>query len=307
MVNMDLIGLTNALTDITFEVTEKEFRKIGIKKGSYTPLKEINWNSFSEVLKQKEIKFCVAGSPANVILNASKLGLKAALFGSVGYDDIGENYIRTLNENEILAFINQIPGDSGFCYIIITPDGERTNTANLGVSRYFDFDFSKIKGSKFFHTSGYELVTNPEKVKEAIECAKNYGVKLSFDLADRTMVRQQRTSLENLVEKIDVLFVTEEEAKELTGESPYKSLELLSKICPIVALKRGKNGSVVKSKNERHKISIYPVKVVNTCGAGDAYASGFLFAYIRGLSIKECGCMGSYIASRVCASSEAHL
>lgn len=304
---LDLIGLTNALTDITFRVTEAELKKIGVKKGSYIPLREINQKRFSEVVKQKKIKYCVAGSPANVILNASRLGLNTALFGSVGEDNLGENYLNFLNENRIVPFINQSVGKSGYCYIMITPDGERTNTAALGVSGNFDFDFNKLKETRFLHTSGYELVTNPNKVKEAVEYAKKYSVKLSFDLADKLMIKREKTSIENLLEKIDILFVTEEEAKELTGEPPSKSLELLSEICPIVALKRGKKGSVVKSGNNKHKINIYPVNVKSACGAGDAYASGFLFAHIKGLSVKECGCMGSYIASRVCASYEPHL
>jgi sugar/nucleoside kinase (ribokinase family) len=304
---LDLIGLTNALTDITFRVTEIELGKIGIKKGGSNSLKEINQKIFLEILKQKEIKYCVAGSPGNVILNSSRLGLKTALFGSVGCDSKGKNYIKTLNENRITPFINQSIGDSGFCYILITPDGERTNIANIGVSGNFYFDFEKLKDTKFFHTSGYELITNPEKVKEAIKYTKKYGVKLSFDLADKTMVKREKSSIENLLEKIDILFATEEEARELTGESPYKSLELLSEICPIVALKKGRKGSIVKSRDEEHKIEPYPVKVMNTCGAGDAYASGFLFAHLKGFSLENCGTMGSYIASRVCASNEAHL
>ncbi len=307
MVKIDLIGLTNALTDITFYVTDSELKKMGIRKGSYHPLREIDWKRFSEVLKQKEIQYSVAGSPANVILNTSKLGLRTALFGSVGCDDNGRNYIKTIRKNKIIPFFNQIPGTSGYCYIMITPDGERTNTANLGVSENFDFDFTKLKETKFFHTSCYELATNPDKVKEAIEYAKSYNVRLSFDLADRLMIQRQRQNIENILEDLDILFVTEEEAKELTGESPLKALTMLSETCPIVALKRGKKGSIVKPGRQQSKIPIYPVKVKSTCGAGDAYASGFLFAHLRGLNPEESGHFGSYIASRVCASDEPHL
>jgi len=303
----ELTGLTNALTDITFRVTEAELESIGIKKGSYTPLRNINQSGFEKVLRRKQIKYNAAGSSANVIFNASKLGLRTSLFGSVGCDEKGENYIRVLNESNVTPFITQYSGDSGFCYILISPDGERTNTADIGVSGNFDFDFKHLRNTEFIHTSGYELATNPEKILEALAYAKKCSVKLSFDLADKTMVKKEKTSIEKLLEKIDILFVTEEEAEELTGKSPHKSLDLLSEICPIVALKQGRKGSVVKSKNKKRKIEAYPVKVVNTCGAGDAYASGFLFAHMRGFSLENCGSMASYIASRVCASNEAHL
>jgi len=307
MANIDLVGLSNALTDITIHVSDSELRRIGIRKGSYHPLREINPEIFSEVLEQKEIKYCVAGSPANVILNASKLGLRTALFATIGVDNYGLNYLRTLNENKIIPFVYTKEGESGICYIMISPDGERTNTASLGVSSNFDFDFEKLKDCMFLHTSGYELATNPSKVMQAIEYAKKYNVKLSFDLADKTMVKRQRACIEDLLRDIDILFATEEEARELTGEAQFKSLELLSEICPVVALKRGRKGSVVKSGNEKYKIGCFPVNVKSTCGAGDAYASGFLFAHIRGFCVEECGYMGSYIASRVCGSDEPHL
>ena len=304
---LDLIGLTNALTDITFKVSDDELKDIGVEKGSYTPFRKIDKTKFSEILKGKEFEYSVAGSPANVIINASKLGLKTGLFASLGYDEKGDRYIKFLEERNIIPFIYRSTDESGFCYIMISPDGERTNTTQIGAAEDFYFKFKNMKGANFLHTSGYELVTNPDKFKEGVEYAKKHNVKLSFDLADKIMVRRQKEYIENLLDKVDILFATEAEANELTGESPRKSLELLSKVCPIVSLKRGKEGSIVKSKNEEYEIKPYPVKVINKCGAGDAYAAGFLFGHLRGFSLEKSGNMGSYIASRVCASNESHL
>ena len=89
--------------------------------------------------------------------------------------------------------------------------------------------------------------------------------------------------------------------------TPLKALNELAKICSIAVLKRGKKGSVIRSKSKQHLIDAYPTKVKSTCGAGDAYASGFLFAYIKQFLVEECGKFGSYIASRVCASEMSHL
>lgn len=304
---IDLTGLSNALTDITFNVTEAELEKLEIKKGSYAPLRNLNHETFLEILRNKELKYCSAGSPANVILNASKLGLKTGLYATVGNDITGKNYIRTIEKNQVIPFINKQKGESGVCYILVTPDGERTNAVDLGVSGQFNFDFTKLKDTQIFHTSGYELIRDPEKTKEAIKYAKRYDSRISFDLADRKIVGRMKNSIENLLDDIDILFMTEYEAKELTNKAPIFALRQMSEVCPIVILKKGKNGSIIRCNKEEYEIPIYDVKVKNTCGAGDAYSSGFLFSCIRGFPLDECGHMGSYIASRVCAIDESHL
>ncbi|VVB78012.1 putative sugar kinase [uncultured archaeon] len=309
---LDLIALSNAMTDLTFEITEEELSRLGLKKESYTPLRNLDQKLFSDIIHEKIFKLYPAGSPANVIINTSRLGLKkTGLYATVGNDSFGENYIRTIQQNNITSLINTVDGKSGVCYIMITPDGEKTTTADIGVANQFDFDFSKLKDSRIFHTSGYELVTNPKKTKEAIEYAKKYNVKLSFDLADKAMIQRERSSIEYLLKDIDILFATESEAEELTGKNPLNALKALSDYSGIVILKKGSQGSVVRRRvghvSEEYRIPIIPVEVKSTCGAGDAYASGFLFAYLIGLPLDECGNMGSEIASRVCASDRPHL
>ena len=121
------------------------------------------------------------------------------------------------------------------------------------------------------------------------------------------MVKKQRKRIERIVRRTDILFATEEEARELTGKPPFKALEELAKICPITILKRGKKGSVVRTGNKNYKIQAYPTKLKNTCGAGDAYTAGFFSFYTNEFPVEECGRMGSYIASRVCASEGSNL
>lgn len=307
MSDIDLVGLTNALTDITVNIQDNDLENLGVEKGSYKGLKNIDPEKLAKILTGRKKSYCQAGSPANVIINAQLLGLNTALFGTVGDDDIGKMYIKNLRKTGIKPFISRFKGKSGICYILVTPDGERTNLPNLGVSREFNFNLNRLKNTRLFHTSGYETVTNPDKTEEAIDYAKHQKAEISFDLADKKMIKQQRKTIEKIVEKTDILFVTEEEAKELTGDSPLKSLKELSKICPIVSLKRSSKGSIVRKKDEQYKVQAYPTKLINTCGAGDAYASGFLFAYLRGFSLEECGKMGSYIASRVCSSEKSNL
>lgn len=305
---IDLVALTNALTDIIINVEEEDLNALGIKIGSTTGLSHINPTILSQILKKTNPKYLPAGSPANTVFSASALGLKTALIGSVGHDNAGNNYLKQLKKARIKPFFKQTKGKSGICYIPVTPDCERTNIANIGVS--WDFpNISKLENinPNIFHTSAYEVVSNPDKTKEIIDYFKNKGAKLSFDLASESMIRQERKTIEQIVEKTDILFATEEEARELVNLSPFKALKELSDICPIVSLKRGSKGSIIIRDKEKHKIPIYKTKLVNTCGAGDSYAAGFLFAYLKGFSLKECGCMGSYIASRICNSKKSHL
>lgn len=307
MDKLDLAGLTNALTDIIVNVSEKELALLGISKGAYKVLSSAQKENLFEILSKKEKKLSAAGSPANVIFNSAILGLDTALLGTIGNDTFGKKYLNELNKLKISPILGIKNGDSGTCYVLLTPDGERTCIANMGVAGSFNFDLKNLKQAKIFHTSGYELISNPQRVMESIYYAKKIGAKISFDLADASMIRKQRSCIEEIVKKTDILFMTEEESKELTAMSSLESLNVMSKICDFTILKKGSKGSIVQHHKEKYEIPIYPVKVISTCGAGDAYASGFLFAHTRNFPLRECGNMASYIASRVCAISASHL
>ncbi|MFA5084490.1 MAG: adenosine kinase [Candidatus Paceibacterota bacterium] len=303
----DIAGLTNALTDIMVNVRDCELEYLGLEKARYKRMKNIDESRFFELMSKKKKTYYQAGSPANLIFNTSLLGLKTALLGTVGKDEIGKKYIEKIKNSGIKSIISECSGNSGICYVLISPDGERTILTDTGVAKEFSFDMNELKKARILHTSGYELVTNPDRTLEVVDYAKKINSKISFDLADPEMIKRQRGSVEQIISKTDVLFMTEEEAEELTGLEPEKALKEMSKICPVVALKKGARGSVVRKDNRQYSIQTYPSKIISTCGAGDAYASGFLFAYLSGLSTKECGNMGSYIASRVCNSKKSHL
>ena len=119
----DVIGLTNALTDIIVKVTPEELDKIGLKKGFWNLKREINREAFEELVKNKDKKLCQAGSPGNVVFNLAKLGFKTGLIGTLSNDKIGERYISKLLEYEIEPYIEIAPGESGACYILISDDG----------------------------------------------------------------------------------------------------------------------------------------------------------------------------------------
>jgi sugar/nucleoside kinase (ribokinase family) len=304
---MDAIGLTNVLTDVIVHVEENDLERFGLVKSFGNSLKKLDLKDFLDFIESKNVSYCCGGSPANVIFNMSVLGLKTGLFGTAGKDKIGEDFISYATKIGVKPLIKRKEGKSGVCYVLITPDGERTQLGDMGVASDFEFNFDDIKKAKVFHTSGYEVASCPEKVKEAVDYAKKKRVKVSFDCADPYTIRKQRQTIESIIKKTDILFATRQEAMEITGDSVSASINYFSKKCDFVALKFGPKGSVIKEKEKLFRIPAYDIKVVNTCGAGDAYASGFLFGYLKGLSAQSCGKIGSYIASEVCKINESHL
>jgi sugar/nucleoside kinase (ribokinase family) len=304
-----IIGLTNALTDIIVPVTKEDLRKLNVREGTTNSFSKIDKSVVNDILVRQKPVYFTAGSTANVIFNCDKLGLETALMGTLGNDKVGRDYIKKLDKTNIFYVINKTKGQSGRVYVLVTPDGERTQLTAQGVAGEFSFSTNPLPiENDIFHTSGYEVASNPERALELIG-EFTYGKKtlLSFDLASESMIRHARKPIEEIVQKLDILFTTEEEAKELTGKDPHDALEYFSKFVPITILKKGKNGSVVRKKNEQYEILAYPAKIINTCGAGDAYAAGFLFSQIKGFSLEECGHWGSFVASRICARKESHM
>lgn len=151
MAKLNLIGLSNAMTDIIINVTESEMAQLRIKKLEYNRLKDIDEQAFFSLISEKKQRICQAGSPANVIFNCSALGLETALMGSIGDDKIGRKYLSKLKRAKIQSCLQVLEGESGICYILLTPDKERTNLAAIGVSGNFTLD--TYIPAKILHTS----------------------------------------------------------------------------------------------------------------------------------------------------------
>lgn len=300
----ELAALTNAITDITVRVTDDELVAMGLQKGFYNAKADICYEKFLNMISDREVSAAPGGSPANVCFDASYLGLATALFGTVGVDRYGQDYIKQLKKSGIQSLLSVSKGDSGLCYVLVTPDCEKSSIATIGVTGKYDFDLKRLKSAKVFHTSGYELFTNRDRTLETIEYCHKLGAEISYDLADPGCI--EKRTIEGLLAKIDILFMTEEESTALTSSSPRESLQELAEICSTVVLKKGKKGSVVRQKNEEFSIPTYPCRLVSTVGAGDAYATGFLFAHLRNFELNECGHFASFFASRVCSIDKSH-
>lgn len=298
----DLLVLTNALTDLVRRATEREIARRGLRKGHA----HMNDGHFETT----DLNGCLivhGGSPGNVAAGAARLGLSCGLIGAVGKDEIGRSYAGDISTRGIENHLRMVEGASGRCWVLVTPDGERTMAVDLGVSPKFDIVPDTFGSYRAFHTSGYELISNPPETWKAIRSAKESGALVSFDVADPGVIRALGNDLRRAADEADVLFANEAEARELTGLDPEQALLGLAKPGKKVVVKLGARGSLVWSEQKQWHIPARPTRVLDTTGAGDAYAAGFLGALLRDKTPEECGHQGTEFAAQICAIEGARL
>ncbi|PHX93722.1 MAG: adenosine kinase [Acidimicrobium sp.] len=249
------------------------------------------------------------GSAANTAYGLASLGGRAGFIGKISADRLGESFSRDLETVGVKFF----PGatcateDTGRCLIVVTPDGNRTMNTFLGAASLLDAaDISKsaVQSAAVVFLEGY--LFDKDAAKEAFRTAAEYahakGRKVALTLSDSFCVDRHRDDFLSLVKNdIDILFANEDELKALYQvESINDGLHQLRDDCEFAAVTRNEHGSVVIDGDEVVIIDAEPVdSVVDATGAGDMYAAGFLYGFVRGKPIEQCGKIGSIVASEV--------
>ena len=304
---IDLIGLGNAIVDIIVNVEDKFLEINNLKKGS---MNLINLNESEILLKNcKIIKKISGGSSANTVVCLAELGNKVQFIGRVKNDKFG-NFFSTDFKKSNAIFNNQ-PLDKGsssaHSIIFITPDAQRTMCTYLGASVEFepnDIDYNSIKKSKYLYLEGYlwdsDLAKNA--FLEAAKIAKQSDTKIILSLSDSFCVDRHRESFLDLIDNyIDIIFCNESEVLSLCKENDLPSCkEYISSLSKLVIITLGSNGSLVINKGESEEIRPIPFgKIIDTTGAGDLYAGGFIHGLINNYSLKKCGEIGSLCAGHI--------
>lgn len=249
------------------------------------------------------------GSAGNTMACFASFGGKGAYIGKVADDQLGRIFAH--DTRAIGVHFDSLPLIGGAptaqCLILVTPDAQRTMNTFLGACTQLtegDVDETLIANSQVTYLEGY-LFDEP-KAKAAFfraaDLVRKHNRKLALTLSDPFCVVRYREEFKNLVQNhIDILFANEAELKELTEMSDLdKAIESIRNKCDIVAVTLGSQGSVIVTKDETiHVKAISPKELVDTTGAGDSYAAGFLFGYTEGKSLAECGRLGSLAASEV--------
>ncbi len=299
-----ITAISDALTDIIAQVNDDLLEKLGLPKGNSIALNEENLKKLSEIVNSCKTRISPGGSPTNTIYGASNLGMRCAFIGCVGSDDFGYDYINNLRENDIDTYVSIKQGNSGLCYTLISPDGQRTFGLDFGVAKQlypYEILHSLVKDSEFLHFSAYEFRgDNPINIatRHAAEIARRSGTKISFDLADSLVVGSSREKIEELfAEPIDILFANEDEAKAMCGGENY---EMMLDFAKLVVVKLGSKGSLAINSDGITRVSSYKVEdVKDTNGAGDNFQAGFFYGLHKGLDLETCLRIGNFLAANI--------
>ncbi|MDZ7743157.1 MAG: adenosine kinase [Bacteroidota bacterium] len=298
-----ILGIGNALVDIMTRLDHDDHLEIfRLPKGSMTLADEVLVEKVSRGTLHLEKVQSSGGSAANTITGLAKLGIKTAFMGKVGRDEVGNFFHEDLVRNKINPILYFSENPSGQAIALVSPDFERTFATYLGAAVELsagDLQTGDFKGYDFFHIEGY-LVQNHALIEKALQLAKENELKVSLDLASYNVVEENLDFLKRMVKDyVDILFANEEEARAFTGKTPEEALEEMAGMVEIAVVKTGRKGSLIKKGKNTFRIGIIEVKPLDTTGAGDLYASGFLYGLSRGYPLDRCGKTGAVLGGRV--------
>lgn len=308
----DIAGIGNALMDALVVIDDDAvLAELGLTKGTMHPVDHDRWQAVYEGLKSRGVTFDSGGSCANTIATAGRLGCKALYCGQVGDDEMGRLYAN-LMEQATGAHALRFSADAatGKCLSIISrADAERTMLTDLGaavgLSDLGEFN-DALDHTGIAHFTGYTLLPGPTQtlVLAAMDRAAAAGARISLDAADPFVVDMVKDLFwDVLTEKVDLVFLNEEEARHLTGLSGEESVDAIAERAGVktVVVKLGKRGSIVRDGDQTFRIQAQLVQALDTTGAGDAYAGGFLTGLARGWDVQRCGNLASAVAAMTVA------
>ncbi|MDR2125864.1 MAG: adenosine kinase [Prevotellaceae bacterium] len=299
-----ILGIGNALVDILAIFTDDSMlHKYNLPKGSMTHVDEKTTNKiFDDIKRQCKYDIIAGGSAANTVNGLSRLGIKTAFIGKTGKDELGNFFLNDMKKNGTTPALITVEKTTGNCKVLITPDGERTMCTYLGAAIDLceeDLCDKQFEDYDYLHIEGY-LVQDYALMKRALELAKRHRITISMDMSSFNIVAENKKFMAEILDKyVDIIFANEEEAKTFTDKNPQEAVRILAELCKIAIVKTGASGSYVQQGNEFYKIRALPAKAIDATGAGDLYATGFLYGMAKKLPIEICGEIGSLCAGNV--------
>lgn len=301
-------GIGNPLIDIIVSVEEQDIVDLGIHKGTMSLISTDRMEELLVLSKQRRTTYSCGGSCPNTIIALASLGVEATLAGKVGNDESGSIYrkqLSTLGVHDELVTTDA--EKTGSTVILITPDSERSMNTFLGANRLYeacDVIEESVAKARFFHFTGYmwDTLNQQGAITKALSIAKENNTIVSFDVADPFAVGRYREPFLKLIkEHCDIVFANREEARILFDNyDPYECCRSMGKLCRTAVVKNGKKGSYVCHEGVVRTIPVKgPVTPVDTTGAGDVYAAGFLYGRYHDYSVEESGIIASILAGQI--------
>lgn len=303
----NIYGIGNPLIDIIVHTDDKLLSELGIHKGTMHLIDSTERKEILDSIAQLSCSYSCGGSCPNTMITLSTLGIPAALGGKVGQDEYGLIYKKALKKSGTIDLLSASPeSPTGTSIILVTPDSERTMNTFLGANRLFctsDIDFEALNSSNLFHFTGYmwDTVNQKEAVQSCLNEARDKGKTISFDIADPFAVsRNRETFLSIIGDYADIVFANNEEARILFDNyDAYECCKSMGKICKTAIVKNGKHGSVISHDGRLLRIPAKGTTVIDTTGAGDIYAAGFLYGYLTEEPVTASGHIASYLAGEI--------
>ncbi len=298
-----ILGAGSALVDILIKLNDDSLLgEFQLPKGSMTLVDAGLSQKILDSSAGLDRTIETGGSSANTVRALARLGGQGGFLGKICQDEMGAFFKSEFEKLQIRThlFYSSIP--TGKAATLITPDSERTFGTYLGAASELsvdDLDEGIFAGYDYLHVEGY-LVFNHQLIEGILKLAKNSGLKVSLDMASFNVVEANLEFLKHLIDEyVDIVFANEEEAKAYTGKEPREALKQIASRCEIAVVKIGKDGSLVQSGEVFERVETPQVVSLDTTGAGDVYASGFLFGLANDMDLETCGRIGSLLASRV--------
>lgn len=304
MAQKNILGIGNALVDmLTLIPDDNILNELHLPKGSMQHVDAETSLKIGDFLKQFGNSMAAGGSAANTMSGAAKLGVKTGYIGKVSNDNLGHFFENEMTKTDVHPFMVTTKTPTGCAIAIISKDGERTFATYLGAALELSADNIQpelFEGWDMFYVEGY-LVQNQALVNKALKLAKAKGMTIAIDLASYNIVEANRDYLHDIVKNyIDIVFANEEEAKAFSGlEDPEAALHYLATMCDIAIVKVGAKGSYAQHGDQVVKVGPIPAKVVDTTGAGDLWAAGFLSGFVNNEPLEKCVRRGATVAANI--------
>ena len=304
----DVLAIGNAIVDVMSPCEDELIEELGLARGGMMLVDTERAHELYDAMgPAREIS---GGSAANTLAGLSALGLQCAFIGQVADDQLGEVFAHDIHAVGIDFDTPARPGppSTARCLIFVTPDGQRTMNTYLGASQFLParaLDEQLIASAAVLYLEGY--LWDPEEpraaMRKAIAAARAAGRKVAFTLSDAFVIERHGDDFRALIDagQIDILFANKAELAALTGKPDFDAgLAALAPKVPVLVVTRSEEGAVAIAHGERHDIEAEPVAhVVDTTGAGDLFAAGFLAGYARKASIHRCLAMGAVAAAEI--------
>ena len=303
----DVVGIGNAMVDVMAKVGDGFLSERKLAKSEMTLVNAQDAGKiYADIMPEREVS---GGSAANTVAGLASLGGAPAFIGKVHDDELGQEFSRSIGGAGVDFFtkpLNQGPM-TGRSIVLVTPDAERSMFTYLGAAAKLsaeDIDEDIIKSTKIVYLEGYlwDEGEAKEAIKKACELAHKHNKKVAFSLSDKSCVDRHREEFLKLIsDSVDILFGNEEEIKALFQEQDfYKTLDMIKTEVETAAITRSDKGSVIVNGRTKTFVEAEKVEnVVDTTGAGDLYAAGFLYGYTQERSLGTCALIGGIAAAEI--------